>query len=199
MKIVIPILCLFVLLLSGCASKDTPIVGNDKDIHGCIGSAGYSWCDVKQKCLRSFEENCSVEINNTVEVNETILPNDTCTDNKSNSLSLAEAITIAKASECGDRLITECSCPTGYRKDGNSCNPECYYSTPKCLIASQMCKNTYSCNVGTGTYWIKLNLSKEGCYPMCVVNVATKTAEINGLCTGLVIPKEVQDYWANRS
>ena len=35
------------------------IVGNDRDEHGCIGSAGYSWCEEKQKCLRSWEENCN--------------------------------------------------------------------------------------------------------------------------------------------
>ncbi len=34
------------------------MVGNDKDEHGCIGSAGYSWCEAKQKCLRTWEEKC---------------------------------------------------------------------------------------------------------------------------------------------
>ena len=34
------------------------LVGNDRDAHGCIGSAGYSWCEVKQKCLRVWEERC---------------------------------------------------------------------------------------------------------------------------------------------
>ncbi len=34
------------------------LVGNDKDEHGCIGSAGYSWCESKNKCLRSWEEGC---------------------------------------------------------------------------------------------------------------------------------------------
>lgn len=34
------------------------IVGGDKDSHGCIGSAGYSWCEAKQKCLRVWEEDC---------------------------------------------------------------------------------------------------------------------------------------------
>jgi len=34
------------------------IVGGDKDVHGCIGSAGYSWCEAKQKCLRIWEEPC---------------------------------------------------------------------------------------------------------------------------------------------
>jgi putative hemolysin len=35
------------------------LVGNDRDAHGCIPSAGYSWCDAKQKCIRPWEENCS--------------------------------------------------------------------------------------------------------------------------------------------
>ena len=34
---------------------------------------------------------------------------------------------------------TECSCPTGYRKDGNACTPECYYATPRCLTPSFIC------------------------------------------------------------
>ncbi len=40
-------------------AAETPLVGGDKDEHGCIGSAGYTWCEPKQKCLREFEEPCS--------------------------------------------------------------------------------------------------------------------------------------------
>ncbi|NTV44673.1 MAG: META domain-containing protein [Candidatus Yonathbacteria bacterium] len=35
-----------------------PIVGGDSDEHGCKASAGYSWCEVKNKCLRPWEEAC---------------------------------------------------------------------------------------------------------------------------------------------
>lgn len=42
--------------------KEDMIVGGDKDEHGCIGSAGYSWCEEKQKCLRVWEENCTEEV-----------------------------------------------------------------------------------------------------------------------------------------
>lgn len=35
-----------------------PLTGGDRDEHGCIGSAGYSWCAEKQKCLRIWEESC---------------------------------------------------------------------------------------------------------------------------------------------
>jgi len=46
---------------SSCLATSTiPIVGGDKDIHGCIGSAGYSWCAVKNKCLRVWEEKCEI-------------------------------------------------------------------------------------------------------------------------------------------
>jgi hypothetical protein len=36
------------------------VVGGDRDAHGCIPSAGYSWCGVKNKCLRVWEEDCPV-------------------------------------------------------------------------------------------------------------------------------------------
>jgi hypothetical protein len=32
--------------------------GSDRDPHGCIGSAGYTWCESKRKCLRTWEEPC---------------------------------------------------------------------------------------------------------------------------------------------
>ncbi|MDD2961016.1 MAG: hypothetical protein PHR45_02900 [Muribaculaceae bacterium] len=32
------------------------IVGNDRDNHGCISSAGYIWSDVRNDCIRIFEE-----------------------------------------------------------------------------------------------------------------------------------------------
>jgi hypothetical protein len=34
------------------------IAGNDRDEYGCIPSAGYTWCEEKDKCLRTWEEEC---------------------------------------------------------------------------------------------------------------------------------------------
>lgn len=31
------------------------VVGADKDAHGCIGSAGYTWSQPMKKCIRSWE------------------------------------------------------------------------------------------------------------------------------------------------
>lgn len=44
-------------------SNSQNIVGGDSDEHGCKGSAGYSWCEVKNKCLRIWEEPCLVPNN----------------------------------------------------------------------------------------------------------------------------------------
>ncbi len=54
----IAVLCLG--LLSGCLHENR-IAGDGWDEHGCIGSAGYSWCEEKQKCLRIWEEPCRDE------------------------------------------------------------------------------------------------------------------------------------------
>ncbi len=65
--LIIPILSYFFissflegLIIEG-ESWNKQLVGNDKDEHGCIGSAGYTWCEVKNKCLRTWEEECIEE------------------------------------------------------------------------------------------------------------------------------------------
>lgn len=47
--------------VSNDISDDDYIVGADRDEHGCIASAGYSWCEPKAKCLRIWEEECILE------------------------------------------------------------------------------------------------------------------------------------------
>ncbi len=44
------------------------LIGGDRDEHGCLGPAGYSWCEVKQKCLRVWEEKCEVGTSTTTPV-----------------------------------------------------------------------------------------------------------------------------------
>jgi len=37
------------------ASPSAPLVGGDRDAHGCIASAGYQWCEHTGRCERSWE------------------------------------------------------------------------------------------------------------------------------------------------
>lgn len=71
------------LLLTSCeyilkpkANKDKEdlkniVLGNDKDKHGCVTSAGYRWSEVKQNCIRVFEEGLRlVPVNDTIDEGE---------------------------------------------------------------------------------------------------------------------------------
>jgi len=40
------------------SNRGQKIIGGDKDEHGCLIAAGYSWCESKNKCLRIWEESC---------------------------------------------------------------------------------------------------------------------------------------------
>lgn len=53
-------------------------------------------------------------------------------------------------------------------------------------VAEGPLKGKHICNEVTGTWWIDLNIKKKDCNPACVIDVATKQAEINWRCTGLV-------------
>ncbi|SFC99987.1 hypothetical protein SAMN05421780_11816 [Flexibacter flexilis DSM 6793] len=37
-------------------STKMPMPGSDRDEHGCIGSAGYTWSVTKKKCVRVWED-----------------------------------------------------------------------------------------------------------------------------------------------
>ncbi|GEM_PF-1244253 len=44
------------------AQQQEQLIGGDKDSHGCLPAAGYSWCEIKQKCLRVWEEPCETDL-----------------------------------------------------------------------------------------------------------------------------------------
>ncbi len=38
------------------AQKSTPVLGGDRDVHGCIGSAGYTYSQLKNDCIQTFRQ-----------------------------------------------------------------------------------------------------------------------------------------------
>lgn len=133
------------LLLAGCAQQEQPPAaapeepqqppGSDGDAHGCIPSAGYTWCESRQACVRLWETPCP-------------------------ALTEAQARAIAESSPCMDEGAL-----TG---------------TP-----------TY--NENSKTWWFGTDIQRQGCSPACVVSEDTRTAEINWMCTGLIMPDESQE------
>ncbi|WP_130413568.1 hypothetical protein [Fluviicoccus keumensis] len=59
--------------LSACSGPAVPViapierVGADRDAHGCIGSAGYSWCERESACVRPWELAQEMSLPNTPE------------------------------------------------------------------------------------------------------------------------------------
>lgn len=49
-------LVLVILLILSNLPKEPQIIGGDRDSHGCLGPAGYSWSEDEQECVRSWEE-----------------------------------------------------------------------------------------------------------------------------------------------
>lgn len=48
----IPVFC-----LAACSSMpDQRFVGADSDAHGCIASAGYTWSEARQNCIRVWKD-----------------------------------------------------------------------------------------------------------------------------------------------
>jgi hypothetical protein len=48
---------LFIFVITGCynSSKTVNKQGSDKDPNGCVGSAGYTWSEIKNNCVQIFE------------------------------------------------------------------------------------------------------------------------------------------------
>ncbi|MEN5307198.1 hypothetical protein ABE425_06750 [Chryseobacterium cucumeris] len=38
------------------AQKSTPVLGGDRDVHGCIGSAGYTYSQLRNNCIQTFNQ-----------------------------------------------------------------------------------------------------------------------------------------------
>lgn len=41
------------------APEEPPLIGGQRDAHGCLGPAGYSWCEAKNECIRAWETYCT--------------------------------------------------------------------------------------------------------------------------------------------
>jgi hypothetical protein len=187
------------LLSAGCTQQQQPMPGSDRDAHGCIPSAGYTWCDASQKCIRPWEENCTKA----------------CTQ---------EAKICPDGSAVG-RVGPDCEfapCPAannsgqivGNDSDSHGCKGSAGYSwcetKQKCLRiweegclnesdAREIAANSSCMDVGnltadssynnyTNTWWIDLDTKKPGCAPACVVYEQNSSAEVNWRCTGLITP-----------
>ncbi|MBN1454739.1 MAG: hypothetical protein JW945_00585 [Methanomicrobia archaeon] len=81
-------------------------------------------------------------------------------------------------------------CVTGTGESMNLSEALLIAAASECSTIGMITTNAF-CNAVTGTWWLDLEPyePKEGCNPACVVNITTKTADVNWRCTGLILPE----------
>lgn len=46
----------------GTEKTDTSLLGNEKDSKGCLAAAGYSWSQLKDSCIRPWENSIALSV-----------------------------------------------------------------------------------------------------------------------------------------
>jgi hypothetical protein len=113
------------------------IVGGDRDVHGCIGSAGYSWCEASSKCLRIWEEKCESSSINTNPVGDM---SDKIIIKSSQDCAMSSGVWYSGESLCEINSLSESQC---IAKGGlwNGCASPCRHD-PKAQVCIMMCALT---------------------------------------------------------
>ncbi|MFA5652114.1 MAG: hypothetical protein WC933_02000 [Candidatus Paceibacterota bacterium] len=98
------------------------LIGGDKDAGGCLIGAGYSWCEVKNKCLRVWEEKCELSTDSTT---------------KSASCSQKGGVWYPKENLCEVNKLSESQCITEGGQF-NGCASACRHD-PKAEVCTMQC------------------------------------------------------------
>jgi serpin B len=184
-----------IILICGCTENnsinDTKPIGGDRDKHGCLGPAGYSWDADLGACIRTWELNS--------------------TQRKAAKLAIAPlsypvTITGVDILECEGCFIIHLQRNDNQETietrlkdwqvapDTSLTEKEAIEIARNSVCASKQFVLTENViyNPNSRTWWIDLipNDPKPTCpNPACVVSEESKTAEVNWRCMGLIEPK----------
>lgn len=170
-------LILVLLFAFGCAPVEEKPIGGQRDEHGCLTAAGYQWCPSKQKCLRAWEEYCE-EYKEQFRIDsfeDCVAAGNPVMESYPRQCRTEEGVTYVE-----DEF--QRAKPSIPLEDALSIAQE-----SGCLAeGGSLIPDSALYNPNTKTWWIDLDLERQGCSPACVVDDRTGTAEINWRCTGLV-------------
>ncbi len=122
--------------ISPIINNSPAIVGADRDIYGCIGSAGYSWCSIKNKCLRIWEEKCEITKIDT----PIVVTTGTIILSKVGSCNQKKGVWFPAENICEVNQLTESQCKAA-GGEFNSCASTCRHD-PKAQVCNMMCALT---------------------------------------------------------
>lgn len=193
-------LCIFsagvfsIILLCGCAQNnivnDTEPIGGQRDVHGCLGPAGYSWDAGIGACIRSWELDEAQKKAAKIAVAPLSFPV-TVTNVEVYRCPGCFSVHLQRNDndEAMEIKLYNWTVTTGEVAGGLSVEEAFAIAKSSSCVADGKLTDRYVYNAGTHTWWIDLDAKKEGCSPACVVNEETKTAETNWRCTGLIEPE----------
>ena len=198
MRTLLALLIITILMITACQEP----IGGETDEHGCLVAAGYSWCDSKQKCLRIWEEECTMTqdycSNSGGYWNEC---SSKCRLDNQGKENVVCTLQCEQLCECGG--IAGFNCPIGYtcKMPQGVADALGYCVSNKKVITMEEAKiiaqnsdcisegsltGEYMYNENSRTWWFDMKADKEGCSPACVVYEETEVTEINWRCTGLL-------------
>jgi len=150
-----------------CTTEIIP--GGDTDEHGCIGSAGYTWCAAKSKCLRIWEETCTGAMPGSDKDIYGCIP--------------SAGYTWCEAKlKCIRPWVESCSM---------SYDDAVKIAQRSACVQHGMIGNYSRYDMNQHFWWIELkNVDQPGCGAACIVYGVNRSAEINWMCTGLILPIE---------
>jgi|GEM_PF-1441708 len=192
-KLIAILAVLGILLISGCVEEET---GKEQ---ACIDSGGTVTTGMCCKSTGDFPDLCAVGAcacspENSHEVKICDCGEGKCFDGNACVRMVNNFDDCVKAGyPVMESYPRQCKTPDGRIFTEEICNGMSLFEAKEIAIASECgdrLKDTCMCNADTGTWWLDLDIEKEGCNPACVVNVVTKTATINWRCTGVILEPE---------
>ena len=96
------------------------MVGGDRDPHGCIGSAGYTWSELRQTCLRLFEDGVRLDRSPEPAGSEAALSAFLVFATKEQSLAKNDAVELFVPSESPPVILTRAKGATTFAKAGSA-------------------------------------------------------------------------------
>ena len=199
-----------ILLVCGCAQNNGPVtnvtnetrlIGGDRDVHGCLGPAGYSWNASIGACVREWELDASQRKAAGIAVAPLSYP---VTVVGVDSLDRCMDCYVVRLQRNDNQNMMEISVEDWKIVQQHETQSMSLDEAMRIAAGSDCVKegklldtNTY--NSYTHTWWIDLDAEKKGCSPACVVSEDTRTAGINWRCTGLITPdtqpgKEIESF-----